>query len=398
MTHLTTWGEVAECEVMSFQNGAQWLGSFKGSGLVQETITEHSYASTWMLTPRADALLDVEAELALKYALFQIPSYQRYLLGILAEGLVLAAKAEMFDQIENWSGNVLLLFLGELNQILDTLEPKHRLVDETSSHITQLCDELPERATDWTHWNQLLLGQTGRPQDLFNFVMKRFAPFAQLPANQNGDLPPTMLRALPLSPEDGFDPSHPLRPAPWNIRRHRVRSGIALFDEYGQTLIDLTSPTAIREALRDALLQHPFYKAVVHLAISAWRSPAIPAPVVELYLPAYEPLRGVSVLYAGREVGKLIDLLPDLVGLQGLRTRGLPDGNVPAKLMENLLNNLLALDILCQADESLKLHPEFKMSLVASRLRTVFRPGKELQGRMIERLSQQRQRGVSDDG
>lgn len=388
MMHLISWGEIAVCELAAIPNGAEWLRVFKETGLVTENESGDGVPSAWVLAPFADVLFDVEAELTLKYALFQISSYRRYLLGIVAEGLVLAAKAEMFNRIENWSGDVLLSILGELNQVLDALEQDDRLVDETSSRINQFCDELPERVKDWNHWNQLLIGQTGRPQDLFDFVLKRFAPCAHLPANQQGDLAPALIRPLPLNPDDGFDPSYPPRPAPWNIRRRRVSSGIVLFNERGQPLIDLASPATMRKALQDALLEHPFYKAVVHLAISAWRSQARTAPLVELSLPTNAPLSDVTVLYSGQEIGKLLDLLPDFVGLQGLRVRGLFSRNVPPELMENLLKNLLALDIFCQADESLELHPEFKMSLMANRLRTVFRPGKHLQERMIERMSQ----------
>ena len=125
----------------------------------------------------------------------------------------------------------------------------------------------------------------------------------------------------------------------------------------------------------------------MHLAISAWRSPATTVPAVELYLPVNEPLAAISVQLSGREVGKLADLLPDLISVQGLRVHGCTNGTVPPELMANLIRNLLALDILHRAEDALELHPEFRSTLMASRLRTVFRPGKQFQARMIERLS-----------
>ena len=34
------------------------------------------------------------------------------------------------------------------------------------------------------------------------------------------------------------------------------------------------------------MVEHPFYSAVIHLGICAWRSPASTMPTVELYVPA----------------------------------------------------------------------------------------------------------------
>ena len=41
-----------------------------------------------------------------------------------------------------------------------------------------------------------------------------------------------------------------------------------------------------------------------------------------------------------------------------------------------MMENLLALDILDQADDNLILHENFQSTLLAGRLRSVFRPGK----------------------
>ena len=54
--------------------------------------------------------------------------------------------------------------------------------------------------------------------------------------------------------------------------------------------------------------------------------------------------------------------------------------------MGNLLRNLIELRILRHQNELLVLDDDYQSSLMAARLRTVFRPGKELQKRMIEGL------------
>ena len=177
-------------------------------------------------------------------------------------------------------------------------------------------------------------------------------------------------------------------PAAWNTRRATVASGLTLFDENGAPLFgaDALHADAITRAVQDALLEQPFYRAVVHLAISAWRSPASTIPEVELYVPPGAATHEVTLLLDSRDVGCLAESLPALVVLQGFVPRGLDNGVVPDVLMANLVRNLLTQQILVLADNTLQLHPDFRSSLMARRLRTVFRPGKMLQQRMLELL------------
>ena len=388
ISHLATWGEVAACEISAFSGGREWLSQLMQAGIVEEVRQENGDAVAWALTPNGEGLLVAGAERALKLALFQVPDYRRYLVSILAEGLALAAKADMREQLETWTGSVLLPLLDEINRVLDVIEAEGRLIDETTDTVSRRCAQLTERGWDWSDWDQFLMGRSGRPQDLFDFALNRFAPLAVLPENPDVDRVPACLRSLPLNSDEGFDLSQPPSLAPWNIRRQRVWCGVALFDEHGQVLGNVEPKAALRQTLQDALIEQPFYKAVVHLAISAWRSPATTAPSLELYLPPDAPLADVSVLFDGREVGKLTDLLACLVGVQGFRVCGLDGDQIAPELMENLLHNLLTLEVLCQTDDSLALHPDFQSSLMATRLRTVFRPGKVLQERMVGWLAE----------
>jgi len=86
------------------------------------------------------------------------------------------------------------------------------------------------------------------------------------------------------------------------------------------------------------------------------------------------------LFYETRKMGLLKDWLPLLVQCQEcFVARPLDENHV-----ENMMENLLALDILDQVDDNLVLHADFQSTLMASRLRSVFRPGKSLQDRMIE--------------
>jgi hypothetical protein len=191
---------------------------------------------------------------------------------------------------------------------------------------------------------------------------------------------PALLPILPLVDADGNAQFMNLVPAPWNVSRSDIQSGIALFDEYGKPMSEMGTADAARNALQDALIEQPFYKAVTQLAINHYRAKTASSPSFELVLQPGMGLSGVALFYETRKMGLLKDWLPSLVQCQEcFAARPLEESQV-----ENMMENLLALDILDQADDSLVLHEDFQSTLMAGRLRSVFRPGKSLQDRMIE--------------
>ena len=336
-------------------------------------------------------------------SLFQIPEYRNYLISILAEGAASAAKQGLHDEVEKWSGNELLPFLKELNQIYDQIEiDGYRLVDETSDEITKKFNRYREQKysnpsfltpDSLSIWNQSLLGRAARPQDLFDFVLKRFVPYANPePCNAHGRTP-ALLPILPLVDADGNAQFMNLVPAPWNITRADIQSGIALFDEHGKPMCDLGTAERARNALQDALIEQPFYKAVTHLAINHYRAKTVSSPSFKLVVQPGAGLSDVDLFYETRKIGLLKDWMIVLVQCQEcFAARPLEDEQV-----ENMMENLLALDILDQSDDNLVLHEAFQSTLMASRLRSVFRPGKSLQGRMIEAVGKHLQQTQSQE-
>lgn len=191
---------------------------------------------------------------------------------------------------------------------------------------------------------------------------------------------PALLPILPLVDTDGNAQFMNLVPAPWNASRSDIQSGIALFDEHGKPMGDMGTADAARDALQDALIEQPFYKAVTQLAINHYRAKTASSPSFELVLQPGAGLSGVALSYETRKMGLLKDWLPLLVQCQEcFAARPLEEEQVA-----NMMENLLALDILDQADDNLILHENFQSTLMAGRLRSVFRPGKSLQDRMIE--------------
>jgi len=384
--HLARWGEVAACE--ADQLGVRpWVRVFENSGALKAVHDEYGQPVAWHLAPPFVHLLECGAQQVGRRLCFAVPEYRSYLLGILVEGMVDAGRAGMTTEIEEWTRAEFTPLLPELNAFIDKLESGKRLVDLSPDELARRMADLPERALPFTAWDSFALGQLARPKALFEFALRRFAPLS-------GPLPvvaetAAVLRVLPLNREDGFGLGDASLPHPWNTQRFGVFSSVAVVDARGRRLCCEDAPLvdALVEHLRDALVRHPFYAAVVHLAICAWRSPASTMPTVELYVPAAGALHDVSVLVGSRGVGRVADLLGDLVRAQGYAPFGLVDERVPDELMGNLLRNVLELHILRHQDELLVLDEDYQSSLMAARLRTVFRPGKELQKRMVEELA-----------
>lgn len=384
--HLARWGEIAAYEVDEL--GVQpWVSVFESARALEPVHDDHGQPVAWHLAPHFVHLLEYDTQQAGRRLCFAVPEYRSYLLGILVEGLVDAARARMTVEIEEWTQAALAPLLSELNAFLYPLERGKRLVDLSPAELETRMADLPGRALPWSGWDGFVLGQPSRPKVLFEFALRRFAPSSgTLPVAEKS---PAVLRVLPLNREDGFSLDDASLPHAWNTQRFGVLSGAATVNTGGHPLFDDDALLAdvLVERLRDALVEHPFYAAVIHLAICAWRSPASSMPTVELYVPAAGALHDLSVLIGSRGAGRVTDLLGDLVRAQGYAPFGLVDGRVPDALMGNLLRNLLELRILHHSDELLVLDDDYQSSLVAARLRTVFRPGKALQKHMVEELT-----------
>jgi hypothetical protein len=376
IAHLITWGEITRFELSGIGSAQDWITTFENAGVLHTPTTD-----IWSLSPEFWSLLREDSEKALRTALFQVPEYRNYLISILAEGAASAAKQGLNDEVEKWSGDELLPFLSVINRMLNGIEADgKRVIDQKADQIPVLFASLPERQTNWDNWNQTLLGRTARPQDLFDFVLKRFVPYAMPEPCKAYGRTPALLPILPLVDADGNAQFMNLVPAPWNASRSDIQSGIALFDEHGKPMGDMGTADAARNALQDALIEQPFYKAVTQLAINHYRAKTASSPSFELVLQPGAGLSGVALFYETRKMGLLKDWLPLLVQCQEcFAARPLEENQV-----ENMMENLLALDILDQADDNLLLHEDFQSTLMAGRLRSVFRPGKSLQDRMIE--------------
>ena len=391
-THLATWGEVAAHEAQVL-DATDWLTVLAESGVLDVARDAQSQPVAWYLRFGFAHLLDTAAGQTARWLCFATPGYRAYLVGILAEGLVDAARAGMALEIEQWTAAELSALNGEINALLDGLEEDHRLVDLPAPELEERFARLPGRVGGFAAWDAFALGQAAQPKALFEFALRRFGPSSQpLPVV---DERPAVLRTLPLNREDGFDLSQAPIPQAWNTQRFGVLGGVAVFDSRGSRRIKGAESNTgqLLDHLRDALVEHPFYAAVIQLAICAWRSPASTMPTVELYLPKAGSLYDLSALVGSRGVGRLADLLGDLVRAQGYAPFGLVNGRVPDALMDNLLRNLLELRILRHQDELLVLDEGYQASLMSARLRTVFRPGKVLQARMVDVLASRASEG-----
>jgi hypothetical protein len=383
--HLAQWGEISAYEAEGL--GAEpWVSVFESAGALEAVDDEHGRPVAWHLTPPFVHLVEFDAQQFGRRLCFAVPEYRAYLLSILVEGLVDAGRAGMTAELEEWTKGELAPLLAELNTFLGRLEGGKRLVELAPAEFESHMANLPERLQQFADWDNYALRHSARPKGLFEFALRRFGPACTaLPATVETA---AVLRPLPLNREDGFDLWRASLPKPWNTQRFGVLSGTAVVDVRGQRMFDEDAPLTevIVEHLRDAVVEHPFYAAVIHLGICAWRSPASTMPSVELYVPASGGLHDVSVLVGSRSVGRAAELLGDLVRAQGYAPFGLVDGRVPDELVGNMLQNLLELRILRRQDELLVLDDDYQSSLMAARLRTVFRPGKDLQKRMIEVL------------
>ena len=96
--HLAMWGEISRGEVSAMRGASDWLPVFVEAGVL-EAVYDDAEPACWHLTPRFARLLDADGQETARRACFAVPAYRRYLVGILAEGLVGAAQAAMGAQM-----------------------------------------------------------------------------------------------------------------------------------------------------------------------------------------------------------------------------------------------------------------------------------------------------------
>ncbi len=378
--HLHKWGEITEREASEIEVAKAWIAILEESGVLERLGSEDEIG-VWKLTSKGEALLDFPIDGAIRYALFQVTSYRRYFLSILLHGLFTASRRRLYEEMDQWTSKDCSYILDEMNQIVDLVEARHGPIAHSSSEsvLAQLRTFSDQANLD--PWNELLLGRTGSLEHLFQFALRRVKEVKAHTSFSDGR-PVALLQPLPVSGLNRV-PSHP---EPWCIRRKSVVSSLPIFEVSGNVVAqDQTDSCGCASRFfQAAVLAQPFYRAVVFLAISAWRSPVAALP--EVALRTTSRLSEVLVAVGGREVGYLRHLLSGLVRVQGFRVCGLPNDALESNVMENLLENLIALRMLERKEGLIRLHPEYCSTLLSTHLRSVFRPAKETQSLLVEFL------------
>jgi hypothetical protein len=386
--HLATWGEISRTELAETARADSWISTIEACGMIRPVDQEDA----WIVTPAGEDLLRITGtgnEGYLRGVLFAHPLYRRYLLGVLLAGLVSAARAGLLERVENWLDNELLPILGDLNSLADEAESAvGRLVDRSEAQVIETLSIPSKFKQGLESWDRAILGQSGNAEVIFAHALVKFAPHGgQLNDKVAYPEPPCVLRPFPLNAEDGFQFGDLVKPAGWNRVRRWVRSGIPIYRENGELEREAAdSVVGLRRNIQDALLEHPFYAALMHLVIAGHRAEYGDRGHVEVMLPGGN-LACAEVRVTGRWSVALAAVLPDLV--RCLEVRPILAGEIlPTDQTTNLLRNLLAQEMLVIDDGALRLHSEFSRSLVSGvRRKRVTHSGRQIQARLITKLT-----------
>ncbi|MDD5367598.1 MAG: hypothetical protein PHQ40_00815 [Anaerolineaceae bacterium] len=353
--HLCNFGEATPSEIVAFRCQG-WVKLFKDSRIITGNDQGQVFATPCLLVVGGES----DDRNLLRDVLFRIPAYRQRLLAILAHGLVDAAQKNLLDALENWVARDVPTLTGELNNLLDSLEMDgNRLVDLSPDETRQRFMPLFTGPSDVADWDQVLLGQSGEPQDLFGAVLKKFGKHAVpvgIPDNKDfEDRKLVLLPEFSLTTADGHLPAPSL--ASWTIARGSVHSSLALFDSGGRPLFDSALPVVT--TWQDALAQQPFYRVMIHLAY-AHRLGIGETDQVQLVCDPSNPGE-MRLERSGQIVGRLADLLPNLVAALGFRPVWFHVGAVGR--IEILISNLLAAHILSHEQGRLILAENYALSL-----------------------------------
>lgn len=325
LTRLSIYGELYPAEMN--RAAQQWLPLLTEAGWAAP-LAGGAYAATNAYLALPDDLSKSER---LRRVCFAIPAYRRYLVAVLAEGLVKAGQLDgYYERLEQWVARDLAGVTREINALLDELETgQERIVEWLPERVATCFADWHAQHELFTDWDRALLGLSGTPEHLFTAILGHTDAFTiPRPAVILGDMLVALLPDFDLTKEKGG-----LRLPPyvsWSTDRQSVRSSLPFFDAQGKPLYDEQESASI--IWQDVLAQQPYYRSVLRVAIAVRFSRYRP-DALTLLVP--NELSDARVLLDGRERGKLVDLLPGLVARMGYRALCRPSPERVGRILEH---------------------------------------------------------------
>jgi len=361
LAHLSTYGELYPAELE--RTAQRWLPRLAEAGWVALLDGGACAATDTFLAFPAD-LSELERQ---RRVCFAIPVYRRYLVAVLAEGLVQAGQVEYYEKLEQWVVHDLAELTGEINALLDELDAgQGRMVEWPKDRVTARLADWHAQHESFADWDRILLGRSGAPDQLFTAVLSHAEAFyTSHPSAVVGDAPVALLPDFELTKDATGHLSVPSH-APWAAARQSVHSSLPFFDGQGKPLCDAAQSADI--IWQDVLAQQPYYLAVLRLAIAVRMSSYGPEPFT-LHMP--DELDDVRVITGDRERGKLADLLPDLVVTQGYRALSSPSPARVGRILEHWID-VGALEV---RDDRIQLHEYYARTLHERRRATMLLRG-----------------------
>lgn len=355
LRHLCNFGESTSSELIVLR-GQGWVQVLEKCGAISLCKNGDANSSLWLLLLGEGS----DDRNLLRQVFFRVPAYRRRLVAILAYGLVDAAQKDLLVALEGWVARDISPLAGEINDLLNALELDGiNLVALPPEKLLQRFMPLFTGPGDAANWDQLLLGQSGEPQHLFEAVLEKFGkadvPVSLIDGKDAENYKLALLPDFSLTTDDCKLPTPVL--TPWTTARRRVHSSLALFEASGRPLFDSDLPVEI--IWQDALAQQPFYRVLIHLAY-AHRLGIGEKDQVQLFCDPSDPGK-VYIERHSQIIGHLADFLPNLVEKLGYYPVWSPADAFSR--VEKLISNLIATHILAYEQDHLVLAENYALSL-----------------------------------
>ena len=306
-----------------------WLSLLKEAGWITALSTDgYSATEQYFDVSSKSSAIDLK-----RCVCFAILPYHRYLVAILAEGLIKASLVNYNEKLEEWITGDLVSLAAEINALIDELEkdPPYILERAPEEVVAGKFAAWHDGHASFADWDRELLGLSGTPDQLFTAVLTRYAKvaFSLTRESEHNHNPIALLPDFSLE----WDATgHLLLPtfAPWCAARQSVHSSLPFYDAQGQPLHGADQP--VTEIWQDTLALQPYYRAILRVAIAVRYSGY---DTEKITLLALDDLENVRLSVAERERGLLVDLLLPLVETLGYRAVMRPVREQVKHLFEN---------------------------------------------------------------